>query len=190
MDAGESLSAVATSLAGSSAATRSWAQQRSKRLRQRRPALADSKHERAHDSGNFETRRRGRVLPGSWSTLSRAEASSLNPTPFLGGCQGGRVAARQSRAKTASFFELRLVSCRRRILELRALGICGRLQPKLLKSRRREVWCLFLTRSNRTYVRTIWNSKPQMPRVWRCGFFVALVHKSSRIASGRGVFWR
>jgi hypothetical protein len=52
------------------------------------------------------------------------------------------------------------------------MGFVAACSPKLLKSRRREVWCLFLTRPNRTYVRTIWNGKPQMPRVWRCGFLL------------------
>jgi hypothetical protein len=78
----------------------------------------------------------------------------------------------------------------RRILELKALGICGRLQPKLLKSRRREVWCLFLIRSNRTYVRTTWLEQAADAQRMALRFLFALDAKSSGTASGRIVFWR
>ena len=50
-------------------------------------------------------RRRCRVLLGSWSSLSRAEAGSLHPTPFHWRLSGGCSHRPGITAKTARFFD-------------------------------------------------------------------------------------
>src|SRR5262249_52981755 len=47
-----------------------------------------------------------------------------------------------------------------RVLELSELGICGRLQPKLLKSRRRAAWCIFINRQSHVTSAQLENSEP------------------------------
>jgi hypothetical protein len=93
------------------------------------------------------------------------------------GCQGAKLGSETG--DLAVFFGETCV-VRRRVLELRTLGICGRLQPKLLKSRRREVWRIFPELS-RTFFCTTWKKRAAVAERLALRFFVALAQSRRRL---------
>jgi|SRR3954452_4690237 hypothetical protein len=76
----------------------------------------------------------------------------------------------------------------KRVVELRTLGICGRLQPKLLKSRRREVRRFFLSRPPHVTFAQSGSKRPQVAeqlalRFFICPFSCSRIRKNPDLAA-------